>query len=90
MCRRMNSFQVVVCPRFGSRCDVVAAQDVAHRLVGNEMTQVGQLTGDAVVTPTCVLAGEANDQFLYLGGDPGTARMVRHWGPSNLWAMSRR
>jgi hypothetical protein len=45
----------------------VAAQDVAHSLVRNLMTQVGQRAGDAVVTPARVLAGEANDQFLYLG-----------------------
>ena len=36
----------------GGWCDVVAAQDVAHSLVGNGMTQVGQRAGDAVVTPT--------------------------------------
>ena len=54
-------------PPFGSRCDVVSAQDVAHSLVGNRMTQVGQRADDAIVTPTGVLAGEANDQFLYLG-----------------------
>jgi hypothetical protein len=61
-------------PPFGSRCDVVAAQDVAHRLVGNGMTQVGQRTGDADVTPTRVLAGEVNDQFLY--------RAIRFWLPT--------
>src|SRR5260370_29812395 len=37
---------------FGSRCDVVAAQDVAYSLVGTGMTQGGQHPGDAVVTPT--------------------------------------
>ena len=59
----------------GSRCDVVAAQDVAHSLVRNVMTQVGQRAGNAVVTPTRVLPGEANDQFLYLAGNPRSARI---------------
>src|SRR5215472_11394544 len=52
---------------FGSRCNVVAAQDVAHSLVRNMMTQVCQRPHDAVVTPTRVLAGKANHQFLQLG-----------------------
>ena len=49
----------------GSWCDAIAAQDIGHSLVRNLMTQVGQRTHDAVVTPTRVLAGEANHQFLH-------------------------
>src|SRR5215469_13592638 len=48
---------------------------MAHSLVRNRMTQVGQRPHDAVVTPTRVLAGEANHQFLHLGGNPGPARI---------------
>ena len=51
----------------GSGCKVVAAQDVAHSLVRNQMTQVGQRADDAVATLTRVLAGEANHQFLHHG-----------------------
>src|SRR5215471_3535770 len=40
------------------------------------MTQVGQRPHDAVVTPTRVFAGEANHQFLHLGGNPGPARIA--------------
>jgi hypothetical protein len=63
----MNSFQVVVWLRFGSRCEIVAAQDVAHRLARNLMTEVSQRAGDAVVTPARVLAGKTNHQFLHFG-----------------------
>src|SRR5215469_7079950 len=40
------------------------------------MTQVGQRTGDAVVPPTRVFAGEANHQFRHLGRNPGSARIA--------------
>src|SRR5215471_18743734 len=48
------------------------------------MTQVGQRPHDAVVTPTRVLAGEANHQFLHLGGNPGAARMDTTLGAIEL------
>ncbi len=60
---------------FGSRCDVVAAQDVAYSLVRNMMAEVRQRAGNAVVTPARVLAGEANHQILDLWTGAGSARI---------------
>jgi hypothetical protein len=60
---------------FGSRCDVVAAQDVAYGLVRNTMAEVRQRAGNAVVTPARVLAGEANHQILDLWTGAGSARI---------------
>jgi hypothetical protein len=46
--------------------DTVAAQDIAHGLVGHLMPQVGQRSHNPVVTPAGVLAREANHQILDL------------------------
>src|SRR5215469_2297357 len=48
------------------------------------MTQVSQRAGDAVVTPTRVLAGKPNHQFLHLGGNPGSARTATGLGTIKL------
>src|SRR6516225_11464603 len=48
------------------------------------MTQVSQRAGDAVVTPTRVLAGKPNHQFLHLGGNPGSARIATGLGTIKL------
>src|SRR5215470_18876508 len=58
----------------GRRCDAVAAQDVAYRLIREAMAQVGQRADDAVVTPARVLARQANHQRFYLGLYPRPAR----------------
>src|SRR5215469_259791 len=48
------------------------------------MTQVSQRAGDAVVTPSRVLAGKPNHQFLHLGGNTGSARIATGLGTIKL------
>src|ERR1017187_368567 len=59
-----------------SRCrlDPVPAKDVAHRLIGNGVAEIGQSSDDAVVSPAAVLSCEADHERLDLGRDAGTAR----------------
>ena len=68
----------------GSWCDVVAAQNVAHGLIRNVMTQVGQRADNAVLPPTRVLAGKTNHQFLHHGGKPGSASIGTALGTIEL------
>ena len=55
----------------GCRLDPVAAKDVAHRLIGNEVAEIGERSDDAVVSPTGVLPGEADNERLDEGRDAG-------------------
>jgi|SRR5450759_1801241 hypothetical protein len=55
------------------RQDSVSAQDVAHRLIGNEVAEIGQGSDDAVVSPTGVLSGKADDQRFQVWRDAGPA-----------------
>src|ERR1035437_136777 len=57
----------------GCRLDPVSAQDVAHRLIGNGATEIGEGTDDAVVSPAGVLSGEADNQRFQVGSDAGPA-----------------
>ena len=36
----------------GCRSDPISAEDVAHRLIGDGMAEIGQRSDDAVVSPT--------------------------------------
>jgi hypothetical protein len=58
-----------------SRCrlDPVPAEDVARRLIGDGVAEIGQGSDDAVVTPARVLSGEADDERLDFGRDAGAA-----------------
>ena len=56
----------------GCRRNPVSAKDVAHRLIGNGMPEIGQGADDAVVSPTGVLSGEADNERFDWGGDAGT------------------
>ena len=57
----------------GCRLDPVAAKDVAHRLIGNHVTEIGQGSDDAVISPAGVLSGEADNERFELGRDAGPA-----------------
>jgi hypothetical protein len=52
----------------------MAPQNIADRLIGNLIPQIGQRPSDPVIAPTPVLAGQANDQLLDLPLDPRSAR----------------
>ena len=55
----------------GCRLDPVATQDVAHRLIGDGMAEIGQGSNEAVVSPTGVLPGEAHNERFQFGCDAG-------------------
>jgi len=61
----MNSFQVVVLLLSGW-LDPVAAQNVAHGLIGHLVPQIGQRSYYPVVTPAGVVACQPNHQILDL------------------------
>jgi len=48
----------------GCRLDSVSAKDVAHRLIGNGVAEIGQGSDDAVISPAGVLSGEADNSAL--------------------------
>jgi hypothetical protein len=58
----------------GCRLDPVSAKDVAHRLIGNGVAEIGQGSDDAVVSPAGVLSGEADNERFQFGRDAGPAR----------------
>ena len=55
------------------RRQAVTPQDIADRLIGYLVTQIGQRPRDPVVAPVPVLPGHANDLFLDLSLDPRPA-----------------
>ena len=58
----------------GCRLDPVASEYVAHRLVGNGLTEIRQSSDDAVVSPAGVLSGEADNQRFQVGRDAWPAQ----------------
>src|SRR6202158_6359673 len=60
----------------------VALQDIAHRLIGNLVPQIGRRPHNSVIAPVRVLLGHANDQLLKSSVDPGSA-----WGSPRLRAI---
>ena len=67
------------CPCAGAlslrrRRQTVASQDIADRLIGNVVAQIGQRPRNPIITPVSVLAGHANDQLLDLSLDARPAR----------------
>src|SRR5215470_19272120 len=55
------------------RPHTVASQNIAHRLVGDLKSQIGQRPHNPVIAPRAVLLGHANNQFLNCLVDPGSA-----------------
>ena len=58
----------------GCWLDPVSTKDVAHRLIGNGVAQIGQGSDDAVVSPAGVLFGEAHNERFQFGRDTGPAQ----------------
>src|SRR3982750_2172785 len=51
---------------FRSRRDPMPAQNIADRLVGDVMTEIGERSGDPVVAPAGVLTPHLHNQAFYL------------------------
>src|SRR5215510_5643505 len=60
----------------GRRGDLMALEDVAHRLVADREAQVGQGTDNPVITPGAILLGHTYDQGLQLWINPGASRRL--------------
>jgi len=52
----------------------MSSQDIADRLRGNLIPQIGQGADNPVIAPVPVLAGHAHDQLLELALDPRSAQ----------------
>ena len=52
----------------------MAPQDIAHTLVGNLVTQIGQCADDAIVTPARVLTRQFHHQLFDCRVDSRAAR----------------
>ena len=72
------------------RLDPVPAKDIARRLIGNGVAEIGQGSDDAVVSPAGILSGEAHNERFQFGRERGRPGEVRSAEPSKLRAMSRR
>src|SRR4030095_205716 len=59
------------------RCwrDAVTAQDIAHRLIGNNIAQIGQCADNAVIAPAGILASHADDELSHLTPDSRPLRI---------------
>jgi hypothetical protein len=55
----------------GFRRNPVATQDVADGLIRNGVAEIGQSSYDAVISPTGVLSGEADNERFDIGRDAG-------------------
>jgi hypothetical protein len=60
----------------GSRVDVMAPQDIAHRDLVNPMSQIGQTTLNATVSPGRVVLSHLQDKHFDLFRDTGSPQMV--------------
>src|SRR5580692_381804 len=56
----------------GRQC--MALQNIANRLIGNHIPEIGQGAHNPVIAPVPVLARHANDQLLHLALDPRSTR----------------
>ena len=68
----------------------VSAEDIAHRLAGNALTEIRQSSDDAVVSPAGVLSGEAHNEGFQFGPDTGPAWSGAEFRAVKFAAMSRR
>jgi hypothetical protein len=68
----------------GRRSDPVSAKDVSHRLIGDWMAEIGKRSDDAVVSPTGVLSGEADNERLHFRCDAGPAWSSAEFGAVEL------
>ena len=54
----------------------MALQNIANRLIGNHIPEIGQGARNPVIAPVPVLARHANDQLLHLALDPRSTRAM--------------
>src|SRR5580700_611828 len=54
----------------------MALQNIANRLIGNHIPEIGQGARNPVIAPVPVLARHANDQLLHLALDPRPTRAM--------------
>src|ERR1700704_4256853 len=73
----MGSNEVWPCSRaltLGRGRQAVASQNIANRLIGNHIAEIGQRARNPVIAPVPVLARHAEDQLLHFALDPWSAR----------------
>src|SRR5712691_6942510 len=58
------------------RWEVMALQDIAHGLVTDGISEVGQSADNAVIPPGTILVRHAHDQVLHLLVDHGASRSL--------------
>jgi hypothetical protein len=68
------------------RCgrDSMPSENVSNRLIGNAMTEVGQCSGDPVITPARILFGHLYDQTDNLSGNRWPTKTLAMLGTIEL------
>jgi len=64
----------------GSRIDPMAPQDVSHGLVGQSVTQMGQGSNDAVISPAGVLTSHSHRQSFRFRRNRRAANLLPVFG----------
>ena len=85
----MNSRHVVVFLRSGAG-GYQAFEDIAHGLVADVVTQLGQGAGNAIIAPAAILLRHANDPVFEFLVDAGPTQGFTLLEPSNFCAASLR
>src|SRR5262245_60925580 len=75
---------------FRSRCDVVAAQYVAHSLVRDVIAEVRQRANDPVVTPAVFSRAMRTMRASIAASIRGRPGYERRLDSSNFWAINLR
>ena len=68
----------------GSRRNAVAAQNVSHRLIGQAVTQIGQSSDDAVISPAGVLSRHSHYQGFHFRWNRRAAWILPVFGAVEL------
>jgi hypothetical protein len=68
----------------GSRSNAVAAQNVSHCLIGQAVTQIGQGSDDAVISPAGVLSRHSHHQSFHFRSNRGATRILPLFGAIEL------
>ena len=62
----------------------MAAQNVSHRLIGQAVTQIGQGSDDAVISPAGVLSRHSHHQGFHFRSHGRAARILAMFGAIEL------
>jgi hypothetical protein len=57
------------------RCDAVTLEDIAHRLIRNNMAKIGQCSDDPIIAPAGILSSHADDKVSHLPPEPRPSRI---------------